>query len=330
MRGRPSKRLRAAAAGLALATTAAATSAAAARPAAVKASSSVAASAPAAVVATATANTTAPMALSVVDDSGQRLTLARPARRVVTLAPNLAELVFAAGGGDRLVGVMRYSEHPSAVARLPVVGDAFTVNLEKLAALQPDLLLVWTSGVNPRQQQRLHSLGAPVYHSEINSIATLADTLRRIGRLLGTDAVAEAQAAALLARWQALQARWSTRAPVRVFYQLWDEPLMTVNRQHLIAQALRACGGVNAFDDLPPLTPTIGWEAVLATDPQVVVTGHADNEPARLQRWQRYPQLSAVRHGLLIALDGQQLARMSPAFIDGAEALCQAVDRARR
>lgn len=320
MKNRLRKPLRVGATALALAALATATCAAAApTPAALKAATAAVAAA-----------STAPAPPSVVDDSGQRLRLARPARRVVTLAPHLAELVFAAGGGDRLVGVMRYSEHPSAAARLPVVGDAFTVNLEKLAALQPDLLLVWTSGVNPRQQQRLHSLGAPVFQSEIGSIATLADTLRRIGRLLGTDAVAEAQATALLARWQALQARWSMRAPVRVFYQLWDEPLMTVSRQHLIAQALRACGGVNAFDDLPPLTPTIGWEAALATDPQVVVTGHADNEPARLQRWQRYPQLSAVRHGLLIALDGQQLARMSPAFVDGAEALCLAIDRARQ
>ncbi len=267
--------------------------------------------------------------ISVRDDSGQTVTLPAPARRVVTLAPHLAELVFAAGGGERLVGVMRYSDYPSQALQLPVIGDAFAVNLEALAALKPDLLLVWRSGLNPRQQQRLHTLGVPVYESETTSVAGIADSLRRLGRLLDTQAAAEPAARRTEAGWSTLLDRYSGRPTVRVFYQLWHEPLMTVSREHLIDQAIRACGGVNAFAGLPGLTPSISWEAAVAADPQVVITGTARDEPARLEAWQRFERVEAVRRGKLLSLDGHRLARMTPRFVEGAQALCEAIDGAR-
>jgi iron complex transport system substrate-binding protein len=267
--------------------------------------------------------------ISVRDDAGRTLTLSGPAQRVVTLAPHLAELVFDAGAGERLVGVMRYSDHPPAVQQLPVVGDAFAVNLEVIAGLKPDLLLMWTSGVNPRQQQRLQALGLPTFDSEIGTVEALADTLRRFGRLFGTEPRAEAAARRTEERWAALRERYAKRPPVRVFYQLWHEPLMTVNRQHLIAQAITACGGVNVFDGQPVLTPTISWEAAVAADPQMVITGAGRDEPARLEAWRRFGRVEAVRRGQVHALDGHQLARMTPRFVDAAQTLCELVDRAR-
>lgn len=267
--------------------------------------------------------------LSVRDDAGQVVTLNAPAQRVVALSPHLTELVFAAGGGERLVGVMRYSDHPPQAARLPVVGDAFAVNLEVIAALKPDLLLAWRSGMNPRQQQRLRDLGVPVYESESTSVDGIADTLRRLGQLLGTAPVADAQARQTEAQWAALRERYSGRAPVRVLYQLWHEPLMTVSSGHLIAQAIAACGGVNVFDGQPTLTPTVSWEAAVATDPQLVVTAAARDEPPHLEAWQRFARVAAVRHHQLKVIDGHLLARMTPRFVDGAQALCELVDGAR-
>ena len=267
--------------------------------------------------------------VTVRDDAGQALTLPVPARRVVAISPHLAELSFAAGGGDRLVGVMRYSDHPPEAARLPVIGDAFAVNLEAVAALKPDLLLVWRSGINPRQQQRLATLGLPVFNNEITTVDGIADTLRRLGQLFGTSPVAEAAAAQTEQRWRALRERYASRPPVRVFYQLWHEPLMTVNRGHLIDQAISACGGINVFAGLPGLTPTVGWEAAVTADPQVVVTGGEPNEPAHLEGWTRFRRVAAVKNQHLVALPGHRLARMTPAFVDGAQALCEAIDRAR-
>jgi iron complex transport system substrate-binding protein len=268
-------------------------------------------------------------AVAVRDDAGRAVELAAPARRVVALAPHLAELVYAAGGGDRLVGVMRYTDYPPAAARLPVIGDAFTVNLEAVAALHPDLLLVWSSGVNPRQQQALHALDVAVYDSDTTTVEGIAQTLTRLGRLLGTEAVADAAARDTRARWTALHARYAARPPVRVFYQLWDDPLMTVSRGHLIDQAITACGGVNVFAAQAALTPTVSWEAAVAADPQIVVTGTSRDEPARLGGWERFARVDAVRRHQLVALDAEAMARMSPRFIDAAQRLCEAIDRAR-
>ena len=267
--------------------------------------------------------------ISLRDDSGYTVTLPGPAQRVVTLSPHLAELVYAAGGGPRLVGVMRYSDFPAAVVKLPVIGDAFAVNLEAIAALKPDLLLVWASGLNPRQQDAVRGLGIPVFASETTSVQGIADTLRQIGLLLDTPSQANAAARDTLARWQSLRSRYAGRPPVRVFYQLWHEPLMTVNHAHLIDQAIRACGGVNVFADQPVLTPTVGWEAAVLANPQLVVTGASPDEPARLAGWQRFAQVDAVKRGQLVALDSVAMARMSPRFVDAAALLCAAIDTAR-
>jgi iron complex transport system substrate-binding protein len=268
-------------------------------------------------------------AVAVRDDAGHTLRFEQPVRRVVAFAPHLAELVFAAGAGDRLVGVMRYTDFPPEAERLPVVGDAFAVNLEAVAMLKPELLLVWSSGLNPRQQQAVRGLGIPVYDSDSATVEGIAQTLQRLGRLLGSAVAADAAARDTRARWAALQVRYASRRPVRVFYQLWDEPLMTVNRKHLIAQAITACGGVNVFAAEAALTPTVGWEAAVAANPEVVVSGASRDEPARLAAWQRFPRVAAVRQGHFEVLDSAAIARMSPRFVDAAMRLCELIDRAR-
>lgn len=254
--------------------------------------------------------------------------LPRLARRIVSLAPHLTELVFAAGGGDRLVGVGRHSDHPAAARRLPVVGDAFAINLEAVARLQPDLILVWQSAVPPRQRERLRRLGVPVWESEIRTVEDLAGTLRALDGLMGTTQ-GQAAATALLARWSGLKRTYGQRTPVRVFYQVWDAPLMTLNDRHLIGSAIRACGGVNPFGGLAPLTPTVSWEAAVQADPQLVAA--ATGQLGALRRaWARFPQVAAVRQGQIVGLPADWLTRMGPRFLDGAQALCEAIDAARR
>ena len=267
--------------------------------------------------------------VGVRDDRGHDVRLARPAQRVVALGPNLTELVFAAGGGDRLVGVLRYSDFPPATRGLPVVGDAFALNFERIAQSKPDLILAWHSGIPQRQREQLRALGVPVFESEIRDVAGIADTLARVGTLLGTQASADAEAAALLRRWQALRQRYAGRAPVRVFYQLWHQPLMTINGEHLIAQAIAACGGVDVFAALPSLTPTVSWEAAAQADPQIIVGARVDERTVPEGRWAELQTVDAVRHGRYALLPPDLLSRMGPRFVDGAELLCEAIDQAR-
>jgi iron complex transport system substrate-binding protein len=271
-----------------------------------------------------------PPVLRLLDDGGHELALPHPARRIVALAPHLTELVYAAGAGDRLVAVGKFSDFPPAARAKPVISDAFTVNYEALAQLKPDLVLVWGSGTPERTKAKLHSLGVAVYEIEIRSVAGLAETLRGIGRLAGTDAVAQARAQAILADWDALKSTYAGRKPVRVFYQLWDAPLMTLNGQHLISSAIAACGGVNVFGELSTLTATVSWEAAVQRDPELVVTAGSPGEPAKPGRWREFARVSATRHGEFANLEGDLIARSGPRFVDGARQMCVAIDHARQ
>jgi iron complex transport system substrate-binding protein len=266
----------------------------------------------------------------VTDDAGHSVVLAAPARRVISLGPHLTELVFAAGGAEALVGVIRFSDFPDAARQLPIVGDAHAIDFERIAQLKPDLVLVWGSGLNERHKARLASLGLAVYESEIRHAQGIVDTLRRLGKLLGRTDAAEAAARRFENRWQALAKRFEGRPPVRVFWQLWHEPLMTINREHLISEAMRLCGGVNVFAELPLLTPTVSWEAAVAADPQLIATSGRPQDAARdFAPWRRFAKVSAVKQQRYASIDGDLIGRMGPRFVEGAGALCEALERAR-
>lgn len=254
------------------------------------------------------------------------------ARRIISLAPHLTELVYAAGAGARLVAVSRYSDQPEAARNLPIVSDAFAINLEAVRAQRPDLVLLWRSGTAQRQRQALLALaqreGFAVIDTEIRSVPDIAQVLAHIGTWAGTQAQAASQAQALLTQWAALGQRYRQAVPVRVFFQLWDAPLMTLNSQHLINQALGACGAVNGFAHLAPLTPTVSREAVLAFNPQLIVTDQPAPEQA-LAAWRALPQIEAVQRNQLKGLRGDALTRMGPRFVQAAEQLCALIDAAR-
>jgi iron complex transport system substrate-binding protein len=266
----------------------------------------------------------------VADDAGHTVVLAAPAKRVVSLGPHLTELAYAAGGGTALVGVIRYSDYPESAKKLPVVGDAHAIDFERIAQLKPDLVLVWGSGLNERHKARLRSLGLVVYESEIRRALGIPDTLRRLGTLLGQADTAEAGARRFEAQWLALAERYKDKPPVRVFWQLWHEPLMTINREHLISEAMRACGGVNVFADLPLLTPSVSWEAAVTADPQLIAGSGRKEDAARdFAGWRRFAAVSAVKAQRFVSIDGNLIGRMGPRFVEGATALCGAIERAR-
>jgi iron complex transport system substrate-binding protein len=268
--------------------------------------------------------------VTVTDDSGHAVTLAAPAVRVVSLAPHLTEMAFAVGGGNAIKAVIRYSDYPAAARELPVVGDAFALDFEAIVRLKPDLVLVWTSGLNERHRARLRALGLTVFESEIRNAGAIADTLRRLGALFGRGEAGAAAATRFEREWELLRDRHRDQATVRVFWQIWQDPLMTVNREHLIGQAIQACGGVNIFGALTPLTPTVSWEAAVAADPQLIAaSGRAADTTDEFARWRRFAQVSAVRHEQFAYLDADLIGRMGPRFVQGAAALCEAIDRAR-
>ncbi len=266
--------------------------------------------------------------VSVRDDTGRLVQLAHPARRIVALSPQLVELSEAAGAGRHLIAAVRPADAAPTARKLQPVGDAFALNLEAIASLKPDLILAWKSGTPPRQIDTLQRLGIPVYWSQTDRLQAIASTVQRIGELAGTETVAKPWVRGFDARMAALRARYAGQAPVRVFYQVWGDPLLTVGGPQLINQAIRLCGGVNPFATLPLLAPSISREAVIAANPQLIVaaSSHAD----ALDAWSRDSEISAVRHRQLVLLDPHLLPRMGAQVLDGVAQLCATIARTRR
>jgi len=265
--------------------------------------------------------------ITVLDDSGMQVVLPEPARRVVALAPSLTELVFAAGGGDRLVGVDRSSDYPPAARALPRLGDAAGIDLERIVALRADLILGWLSGNKPADIARLHRLSIPVFLSEPRLLDDVPRSLRTIGVLLGSEPVAQAQAIAFERRVAALRGRSEHTRSLSVFVEIWHQPLMTVNGQHLVSDVLRTCGARNIFADLQALAGPVSLEQVLAADPDAIVsaTGFAEDQAS----WQRLRSLRAVRNGLILRVDPDYLTRATPRILDAVEQVCDWLERTR-
>lgn len=265
----------------------------------------------------------------VTDVSGTSIRLAAPARRIVSLTPHITELLFAAGAGDRLVGTAEYSDYPPAAKALPRVGGN-PLDLEAIVALKPDLVMGWQSGNAAAAVARLRALGLTVHLSEPGRIEDIASELERIGLLAGTEATANAAAKAFRERYAALAARYSRQPPVTVFYQIWKQPLMTVNGKQIISDAIRLCGGRNVFSQLPILAPTVTVEAVIAVNPEVIVaSGMGDARPEWLDDWRRWTTMTAVARGNLYFVPPDLLQRHTPRILDGAEKLCMHLEAAR-
>lgn len=267
-------------------------------------------------------------AVSVTDDAGRTVTLPAPAHRIISLAPNITDTLYAAGAGSFVVGTSRFSEHPDAARRIPVVGDATMLDLERIVALRPDVILVWKSGTPAAQVEKLARLGIPIYYAETTRLADIPMATRRFGQLAGTAPVANANANAFAQALDGLRRSYAGKKRVKVFFQIWDRPLMTVGRAQMISDALDLCGGQNIFDDLSQAAPTVGREAVLARRPDVVMTAGGNGDS--LDAWAHAASLPAARNGNVMVIDAPTLALPSPSILPSVRTLCMKLDEARK
>ncbi|BDB25247.1 cobalamin-binding protein [Cupriavidus sp. P-10] len=272
--------------------------------------------------------------VSVVDDAGQTITLAQPARRVVSLAPHVTEMIFAAGGGDRIVGTVHYSDYPPQARDIPRVGDNKALDLERIAALKPDLIVVWRHGNAQKQTDRLRALGLPLFYSEPRKLASIPENVEKLGTLLGTEATARRAADSFRQQVETLRKTYAARPPVTVFYQVWQQPLMTLNGQHLVSDMLALCGGRNLFGAETPLVPTVSVEAVVAGNPEAMLTAgmgatRSDQPLPDYAMWQRWKQVTAVARNNLFVIDGDLVNRAGPRVVQGIEQICKDLDLAR-
>ena len=281
-------------------------------------------------------------AVEFTDDSARRHRFAAPPQRVATLAPSLTELVYAAGAGSRLVATVIGSDHPPEARVLASVGDYQRVDVERLLRLRPDVVLVWTSGNSQRELAQLVSAGVAVVHLEPRRLGDVARAIERLGELFGTAATARVRAQALREELASLGREFAQRPPVKVFYQVWSRPLLTLNDQHLISDVIRLCGGRNVFAASTTLVPEVSTESVLAAQPEAILSARSSSaggeptmrrEPAAepFATWRSLDKaLPAAKHGWLFTIPGDEISRQGPRIGIGARAICNALEEVRR
>ncbi|MFW5824195.1 MAG: cobalamin-binding protein [Marinobacter sp.] len=268
--------------------------------------------------------------LCAEDALAREVCLPEPAGRIVSLSPGATELVYSAGAGDQLVGASAWSDYPPEARELPRVGDSNRVDLEALLALEPDLVIGWTDGNSRTQLDRLAELGVPVFWLAPRTFEDIAAAVATLGKLTGHDALAQRRAREFLDSLEAIESEYRQAEPVRVFYQVWDQPLMTINGDELISKAIELCGGTNVFAELPRLVPRLSVETLLTANPDVIVTaGRGEADQDWLQRWRDYPSLTAVARDNLFLVSPDLLQRATFRMLEGTRELCDLLEQAR-
>ncbi len=255
----------------------------------------------------------------------------KPAQRIISLAPNLTEMLFAIGAGGQIVGVMQHSDFPPAAQNIPRVGDFSRIDYEQVLALQPDLILAWQTGNAQADIEHLRALGLRVVETEPSTLTALANLFLTLGELTGHVREAEVQHRDFTARLEGLRSRYSHVKPLAVFYQFWADPIMTVNGDHIVSDVLSLCGGYNLFADLAVIAGPITVESVLQRNPDVILaSGIGDERPAWLDEWRRWTELTAIKQDKLYVVSPDLLLRQSPRLLQGAEQVCAHLESARQ
>ncbi|MCG5516860.1 cobalamin-binding protein [Ectothiorhodospira sp. 9100] len=268
--------------------------------------------------------------MTATDDRGREVHLEAPAKRIISLAPHITENLFAVGAGEQIVGTVNYSDYPKAAEDIPRVGSYKQLDLESILALEPDLVVAWESGNVRAQLERLEALGYPLYFSNPQTFEQLASGLERLGRLTGHPAGGDKASAQVRHTLGELEGRYGQQPPVTVFYQVWDRPLMTLNEEHLISQAIRLCGGQNIFGHLDTRVPRLNREVILAANPEAIIGGGmGEDNPQWVEDWRRWSDMTAVKRDNLFFIPPSLIQRATPRILEGTRMICDFLETAR-
>lgn len=266
--------------------------------------------------------------ITVIDDAGRTVTLPHVPQRIVSTAPGATEMLFAAGAGARVIATVEFSDEPPEARKIPRIGDSNAVDIERVVALRPDVVVVWEGGNNMAMVKRLESLHFPLYRHKVERLHDIPISLRRLGALTDTRAAADAAARDVEMRLAALEKRYgrSTQKPT-VLLEVWNRPIYTVGGSQMMSDSLRLCGARNVFGDLKEQGPSVDVEAVIGRDPQVIVAVAPPGVSREwLAEWKRFASLRAVRDGRLVPFEDKRLSRLGPSAVGGTEALCEAIN----
>ncbi|MCG8613653.1 MAG: cobalamin-binding protein [Pseudomonadales bacterium] len=253
-----------------------------------------------------------------------------PAKRIVALSPHSVELLYAIGAGHTIVGTVEFADTPPEALNIPRLGNYAGIQIERVVAAQPDLIIAWRTGNKTEDLTKLESLGYPMFFTQPETVSQIPIEVRKLGALTGYRDNAEALAEQLTARYQKLLSTYKNLRPVRVFYQLWHDPIRSVGPGSWVDGLIRDCGGENIFGNVDNDYPIVAKETVISHNPEIIIIPeHSGTQTSPGSLWERWPEIAAVRNGRVISLNGDLLHRFTPRALDGLEQLCQAINRAR-
>ena len=267
------------------------------------------------------------LAIDVTDDEQRAVQLSAPAERIVSLIPHATEMLYEIEAEHRILATVAYADYPEAARDLPRVGDYNALNTEAILSLQPDLVIAYPGGPTRPEVERLIDLGMTVFFSDPQSLDEIAQTLRLFGTLTSHQTQAEQRATTFEQGMIALGENYSNRTELSVFYEVWHDPYYTLNGDSFISHILTLCGARNVFAELPMTAPQVSLEAILAQNPDVIVTNiqRAGSD----SHWQQRPQMKAVRNQALVGVDPDVMHRPTPILLTGARQLCADLDEHR-
>ncbi len=271
--------------------------------------------------------------ITVTDDFNRAVTLVAPAQRILSLGPHVTENLFTAGAGDKVVGVVAHSDYPPRARRIKSIGDGYAqINLEAVIALAPDLVAAWQTGHNRESLEKIAALGFPVYYSEPRDFEDIIENIQELALLAGSSARINPPVAKLRAELAQVRARYGAKPVQKVFYQVWNEPLITLNGDHYLSRVLELCGARNVFAGLPIIAPRVSVEAVLQANPDIIIAGGGGSGDGRrpdMSAWKKWRRLAATARGGFVFIDGSVMHRHTARMIMGIRGLCEQIDRVR-
>ena len=267
--------------------------------------------------------------IKITDDAGRLVELAQPAQRVISLSPHVTELIYAVGGDEKIIAAVDFSNYPVKAKDLPRVGSGYQLDIEAIVALKPDLIIAWRSGNSREQLEQLENLGLKVYYSEPEILDDIAKNLRDIGKLLASQSIANKKADYFLQGIKELRNRYKNTKKVSVFYQVWNQPLFTVNRDHVISHIIELCGGINIYSELNYLSPQVSVESVIVRNPDVIIAGIGDGRSEWIPAWKKWSVINAVKNNQVYGIDADLIVRNTSRILQGAELMCKYLQQAR-
>jgi len=267
--------------------------------------------------------------IRVKDNADLLVELSQPAKRIISLSPHITELLYSVGAGESILAAVDFSDYPEQANDLPRIGSGYQLDVEAIISLQPDLIVAWQSGNNQAQLQQLKKLGFNLYLSEPKSLTDIAENLTDLGVLVGNQELAKKQAKKYRSKLESLKQRYKDSEKVLVFYQVWQNPLFTVNKQHIISQIIEMCGGDNIFKELSILSPQVDIESVIVRNPDVIVAGIGESRDDWLSNWSAWTSINAVKNNQLYGIEADLIVRHTLRILQGAELMCQALQDAR-